>query len=224
MKVELVAIFQMISVKRKVKMGGLNSGRRWHSNAKSTINSYHCIDIRKWHREGLLKSGIFFITKWLQGNEITGSINVVVAEKSMILKYRVIQSSESRDMNYPVNLEWTPCRLGGRRPWLICPAKNCGRRVAILYGGAVFACRHCYQLAYPSQRENIGDRAMRKADKIRNRMGWEPGILNGEGLKPKGMHWKTFKQLCLHHNNLINVSLREVILRFGINIFNQKIK
>ena len=25
-------------------------------------------------------------------------------------------------------------------------------------------------------------------------MGWEPGILNGEGLKPKGMHWRTFER------------------------------
>ena len=27
----------------------------------------------------------------------------------------------------------------------ICPAAGCGRRVAILYGGGNFACRHCYQ-------------------------------------------------------------------------------
>lgn len=123
-------------------------------------------------------------------------------------------------MNYPIDLEWSPCSYGGKRPWFRCPAQNCGRRVAILYGGTVFACRHCNQLAYPSQRENIDDRATRKADKIRERMGWEPGILNGEGLKPKGMHWKTFERLCFFHNELVNLSLREAALRFGINMFD----
>jgi hypothetical protein len=51
-------------------------------------------------------------------------------------------------------------------------------------------------------------------------MGWEPGILNGEGLKPKGMHWKTFRRLCFIHNESVNTSLREATLRFGINMFD----
>ena len=65
--------------------------------------------------------------------------------------------------------------------------------MAILYGGGIFACRHCYRLAYPSQRANWDDRAARRADRIRDKPGWEPGILNGNGWKPKGMHWNTFE-------------------------------
>ena len=38
----------------------------------------------------------------------------------------------------------------------ICPAAGCGRRVAILYRGGIFACRHCYRLAYASSREDAG--------------------------------------------------------------------
>ena len=75
----------------------------------------------------------------------------------------------------------TPCNLGGSRAWFICPAVGCGRRVAILYGGGIFACRHCYQLAYASAREDVCDRAARRADRLRARLGWEPGILNGNG-------------------------------------------
>jgi hypothetical protein len=55
-----------------------------------------------------------------------------------------------------VGIERTPCHVGGSRPWFICPALGCGRRVAILYGGGIFACRLCFQLAYASAREEAG--------------------------------------------------------------------
>jgi hypothetical protein len=37
--------------------------------------------------------------------------------------------------------------------------------------------------------------ASTRADKLRKRLGWEAGILNGDGGKPKGMHWKTYQRL-----------------------------
>lgn len=168
----------------------------------------------------MLTPGNAFSTRWLRDGEVTGSIRIFAAEKCVILSYRYKQSDEWVDANYPIDIEWTRCNLGGKRPWFRCPARHCARRVAVLYGGAIFACRRCYHLAYPSQRENIGDRATRKADKIRDRMGWEPGILNGEGLKPKGMHWKTYERLCSIHSELVDFSLREATSRFGINMFD----
>lgn len=201
-------------------MGGLGSGRHWHYSAKDTVSSYHTIDIRKWRREGLLTPGNAFSTRWLRNGETTGSIKIFAAEKCVILSYRYKQSDEWVDANYPIDIAWTRCNFGGKRPWFRCPAHYCGRRVAILYGGAIFACRRCYQLVYQSQRENVGHRAIRKADKIRDCMGWEPGIINGEGLKPKGMHWKNFERLCFMHNELANFSLKEATSRFGINMFD----
>jgi hypothetical protein len=121
-------------------------------------------------------------------------------------------------MEYPVYLEWTGLHYGGRRAWFRCPAKGCGRRVAILYGGAIFACRHCHRLAYLSQRESAGDLATRRADKLRQRLGWEPGILNGEGSKPKGMHWRTFERMRMEHDVHVNASIAAVIQKFGLNI------
>ena len=115
-----------------------------------------------------------------------------------------------------VGLAWTECTLGGRRAWLLCPARGCGRRVALLYigGSGIFACRHCYKLAYASQRETGDDRAARRADRIRDRLGWEAGILNGEGDKPKGMHWRTFNRLHAEHNDFVNASLAGMMQRF----------
>lgn len=201
-------------------MGGYGSGKHCCYNAKSTVNDYHSIDIRVWCRKDLLTSGTVFTTKWFSNDKVTASIRVLVTENGVTLSYQRRHLDEWKNINYSIVLDWTPCNIGGKRSWFICPARNCGRRVAILYGGAVFACRHCYQLAYPSQRENLDDRATRRAEKIRERMGWEPGILNGEGLKPKGMHWKTFKRLCFIHNSFVNISISEATLRFGINVFD----
>ena len=84
------------------------------------------------------------------------------------------------------------------------------------YGpGKYFSCRHCCGLAYASQKEGKGDRATRQADTIRKRMGWEAGILNGVGGKPKGMHWKTFLQLKTRHDALLQVSLRDIAQKLG---------
>ena len=38
-------------------------------------------------------------------------------------------------------------------------------------------------------------------------LGWDVGILNLAGGKPKGMHWRTFKRLTAKHNAFVGVSL-----------------
>jgi len=86
----------------------------------------------------------------------------------------------------------------------------------VLYGGAIFAYRHCHRLAYDSQRERRDDRPTRRADRIRQRLGWEPGILNGDGGKPKGMHWRTFERLHDKHEAYVHASLAGMMMRFGI--------
>ena len=87
--------------------------------------------------------------------------------------------------------------------------------VAILYSGAIFACRRCYRLAYRCQREDSYSRAMRRVNKIRHRLGWEPGILNNRGWKPKGMHWDTFDRLTAQHDALVTKSLAEMARQIG---------
>ena len=67
-----------------------------------------------------------------------------------------------KDKQYPVRIERTPRNLGGSRHWFICPAVGCGRRVAILYSGSIFACRRCHQFAYASSREDAGGRSTGK--------------------------------------------------------------
>lgn len=90
--------------------------------------------------------------------------------------------------------------------------------MAILYGGGIFACRHCYRLAYPSQRKTWDGRARLRADGIRARLGWEPGILNGLGLKPKGMHWRTFERLFAEYDAFVEQPVVGMALGFGFKL------
>ena len=136
---------------------------------------------------------------------------------SVVLDYRSRSNSDEwQDMHYPVYLAWSGCNYGGRRGWWLCPAAGCGRRVAVLYGGKVYACRHCHKLAYQTQREQAHDRAGSRADTIRKRLGWEAGILNLPGGKPKGMHWRTFERLQAAHDAHTHQALAGMAAKLGI--------
>ena len=201
-------------------MGGYSSGRR---GGKSTTDDMHVLDIRKIARAGLLVPGRSFGWQWTCDGEKIASINLrtdyVAPVAKATLDYRTRpHGGEWKDMNYPVYVSWTGCNYGGQRVWWLCPARGCGRRVAVLYGGSVYACRHCHKLAYSTQREQAYDRASNRADKIRNRLGWEAGILNGDGGKPKGMHWRTFERLHAEHGVYVNQSLAGIAAKFRLPI------
>lgn len=200
-------------------MGGPGSGRRWRHGTNDTTDDYRVIDVRRWQRDGLLSPNIDFGWQWRRDGEVVASIQVRTEAESVLLNYRYQRGGDDwKSQCYPVFLDWTQCNLGGKCPWFRCPARGCGRRVALLFWGGIFACRHCYRLAYPCQRETDDDRAARRADKIRLRLDWEPGILNGEGWKPKRMHWHQYEKLVAEHNAFVNKSLAGMAARFGLKL------
>lgn len=198
-------------------MGGFGSGR--HGGGRCT-DDLRPLDVRKINRAGLLTPGRWFNWQWTCNDEVTGTINATVESDRVMLSYRSQSvhhnGGEWESMNYAVRLDWTSCSFGGRRVWWRCPVVGCGRRVAVLHGGRVFACRQCNRLTYRSQREADGDRATRRADSIRRRLAWEPGILNGNGLKPKGMHWRTFERLQGEHDAHVNAALAGMATKLGL--------
>lgn len=198
-------------------MGGPGSGNRWRYGAKSTTDDYRKLDVRRWAREGVLRPGYLGGWQWTRDEKVVASIKMCAEHDRVTLIYRYRSSGDEwRDVQYPVRIVHTLCHLGGSRPWFICPASGCGRRVAILYGGSIFACRRCCQLAYASSREDVSDRATRRADRLRDRLGWEPGILNGDGVKPKWMRWRTFERLAVRHDDLVGLSMRAMMLKLGV--------
>ena len=197
-------------------MGGIGSGRR-HQGGKDTTSDMRALDVRRLQRDGLLTPGRAFGWQWTRNGDEVASIQIRTEADHMILNYRSRSNGgEWQPMEYTVYLEWTGLHFGGRRVWFLCPARGCGRRVAVLFGGSIFACRHCHKLAYVCQRESDDDRAARRAETIRRRLEWEPGILNGDGRKPKGMHWRTFERLKATHDAYVDVSLAGMAQRFGL--------
>ncbi len=197
-------------------MGGVGSGRSFQSGA-ATTNELRSIDVRWLKRCGILDGvGTHNVTWSLHGKEVA-SIKVINEGAKLVFDYRHRRPGKDwTPERYTVHLTNTPCNMGGERTWFRCPALGCGRRVAILYGGTIFACRRCFNLKYASQREDPINRATRRADRLRERLEWPPGILNGSGWgKPKGMHWKTYHRLSLEHDHFVDRSLAGFHERFG---------
>jgi len=116
------------------------------------------------------------------------------------LAYSFTQTGEHLD--YRVELVPTWPHFGGPRWWFTCPAtvegRACRRRVRKLYlppGGKYYACRQCWQLSYTSQREDDMNRALSKAQAIRERLGGSASMSKPFPAKPKGMWWRTYRRL-----------------------------
>ena len=187
-------------------MGGVGSGNWYRFDKKTTTDECHSLDVRDLHRDGLLKPGGSFSTRWLRGDRETGSVRGIMEGERpdrLILLYRHRRGpgGEWEDVKESVSLEWTPCNFGGERPWFVCPGAGCGGRVAILYGpGKYFLCRHCYDLRYESQREDKKDRALRRAQKISMPLGGSADMLEPFPQRPKGMHHDTYMRLFWEHH------------------------
>jgi hypothetical protein len=198
-------------------MGGRGSGRRSTYDAKDTTEGARPLDIRKLMRSGLLTPGRTFGWQWTLNDRPVANIQIRVELERVVLLYRhrSHREAEWQEVEQAIDLEHTPCNIGGTRCWWLCP--RCRRRVAIFYGsGKLYACRHCYQLGYACQKEGRSDRSARRADTIRRKLGWDAGILNGGGGKPKGMRWRTFERLTREHDLHANAALAGMAKFFGL--------
>jgi hypothetical protein len=165
-------------------------------NVKATTSSYLQMDVRHWQREGWLRPGSCFDSQWSQDGKVISAVNVNTRPDRIVLRYYYRDNDGLwRNAECSVSITWTSCHYGGGRAWFICPAQGCGRRVAILYSGRIFACRRCYQLAYESQRQPAWERNMVKAQKIRMRLGGSASMFDPFPWKPKRMHRRTYERL-----------------------------
>lgn len=188
-------------------MGGIGSGRSASYSGKATTEDSFPLDIRRLERAGVLTPGGACTWQWKVNDRVHATIGIRAEAGNITLLYNyTAHGRPAETIGQTIWMESIACSPGGRRRWFACPA--CGRRVAVLYGaGRLFACRRCKGLAYASQVEPDDDRAARRADRIRTRLGWVPGLLDGPGSKPKGMHRCTYERLQARHDAFVGMSL-----------------
>lgn len=175
-------------------MGGYGSGRTL--GCRELTSDYRRIDIRALQRAGRLEPGPSFSLAWSRNGETIGTIGLCLTQDRLVLSYSHRRNDDPWERSeYPVFLEWTRCNYGGRRAWFRCPRQGCHRRVAMLYGPGIFACRHCRRLAFQSQRDAPSDRALGKAQAILERLGGSGSMAERFPDRPKGMHSRTYWRL-----------------------------
>jgi hypothetical protein len=70
------------------RMGGSGSGLWYRWNTKPTVEGYRSLDVREWHRQQLLRPGIWFTTSWSNHHgEQVASVNVRVQDAGVTLHY-----------------------------------------------------------------------------------------------------------------------------------------
>jgi hypothetical protein len=155
---------------------------------------YLSIDLAWLKRQGSLTPGNFGNITWSRNGKTTSCIGYRTEIDGLRLIYRTLRAEDDwQDVNELIPFAWTLASFNGRRQWLACP--NCNRRCRIIYGGSYYRCRKCYQLKYESQYEQIFGSATNQRHKLRKRLGQVGSLEDPFPPKPKGMHWKTYRQL-----------------------------
>jgi hypothetical protein len=179
-------------------MGGLGSGR-WKDRGRKTVESCWMLDVNRFSEKGCLRPGCSSVCRWIVDHEVA-SISLRAEAGRLHLSYTVrVGDGKSEDVVETIPVVHLRCRFGGSRAYLICPGPgdgtDCGRRIIKLYlSRRYFRCRRCNELTYSSQVENRWRRAVRRADKLRERLGIGVGIADRPN-KPKFMRTRTYARL-----------------------------
>jgi hypothetical protein len=87
---------------------------------RTTVESCLSIDVLHWHRLGYLKHPRSFSWIWTQDGKREASINVETERHFVTLKYKShsYSSKDWDDVEQVIQINWSPCRFGGERPWV----------------------------------------------------------------------------------------------------------
>ena len=179
-------------------MGGIGSGRCWSGGGRKTVETRPSIDANLMNREKRLDPGNWGV--WRAPGECQ-DIGYSTSEEGLRLAFEVSASGGGwQSIRQTVAVVRVPCRLGGERAYFVCSGLSgspCGQRAVKLYADTVgFFCRRCLGLAYASQNEDAWDRARRRAQKARLRIGGGPDV-NAPlpFIKPRNVQSQKFSRL-----------------------------
>ncbi|WPL18009.1 hypothetical protein Thiowin_03057 [Thiorhodovibrio winogradskyi] len=154
------------------------------------------LDVRLLHREGLLFSGSSLRLSWLH---LQRECEIFVRGDQLLVTW-------GRGYSESVEIIWRQGTLGGRYPSLRCP--NFQRSAALIYGhDRFFGCRVFKPVAYRCQSESRYDRTLRRAGKLRERLGWQRGVIQPVGQRPFYMNRTTFERITTQIDELTHQAL-----------------
>ena len=169
---------------------------------RGTVEGTRSLDVMKLARAGYLRGWMAGSWKWTYQGGTTATIGMTGGRDAITLKYRFQAGGQQwQSVTQCVPIRWTPCRLGGERPWFICDVfangVHCGRRVAKIYGaGKLFARRNCYRLGYRAQRGDRMDQAHHHLRRLHQKLDAEYD--GPDGLpppRPKWMRYRTYDRV-----------------------------
>jgi hypothetical protein len=179
-------------------MGGVGSGRCWSGGGRKTVEACPSIDANLMNREKRLRPGTWGV--WRAPGE-GYDIGYSTSEEGLWLVFEVSAGGGGwKSIRQTVAVVRVPCRFGGERAYFVCSGLDgttCLRRAVKLYADRRgFFCRQCLGLAYASQNEDAWDRARRRAQKARLRIGGGPDV-NAPlpFIKPRCMQSRKFSRL-----------------------------
>ncbi|WP_417495615.1 hypothetical protein [Maricaulis sp.] len=198
-------------------MGGYGSGGR-NRTGRPLYGQTSPLAVNRVAKAGGLESGARLTWQWTWTNGQESTIGIIGHGRceGVTLAYQYYPSSgcEPVPVRIMVRVEWMPCHFGGERVWWLCP--NCQRRCLKLYGwGGRHACRACQHIGYATQQEKHRDRIQSRANRVRKKLGGEPGV-ESFPRKPKGMHWRTYERYCDELEAADRAFFREYAAMYGL--------
>jgi hypothetical protein len=139
--------------------------------AKPCVEGLAAVDVRVWHRRGLMEPGRMVCWHWQREGEEILFIIIEMDSNRVVLRHEYPSPEDDlRRIEQPIGLTFTPCNYDGMRAWFRCPGVSCGRRVAILYRAEqYFVCRKCLGLGYRSQRTNLTNRRLQAWKRVQKK-------------------------------------------------------
>ncbi len=172
-------------------MGGVGSGRLSTRPRQSVEESVE-LDIGELRRHGLLAPGKRSTTTVHIGGQPAVSFKCIAGRNGLSVQ----PGSEALPMTVEhqhITIAHVDCHLGGSRAYLVCPGDGCETRCLRLYlRDGQFRCRKCHDLYYASQRNDHWDRALGRANRLREELGGRPGTQQLIAPRPRGMWRSTY--------------------------------
>jgi len=177
-------------------MGGIGSGRRFQNRRGPRLEEVPQLDVRALKRSGLFdQSTSMGSINWTNHGLAECALTYSYADSTLSISYAVKTPHTAPEaVSEHIFIDRTVCYYGGTRTWFSCP--NCNARKAILYCASKrFLCRQCYGLNYSSQNEVYTDRMIRKARKLRSKLGASMNLRLPISERPRGMYRATFERM-----------------------------